>query len=162
LGPQPQRGDRTRSPRNLSPLRGWFPFTLQITAHAVSCSLSVLRTWALHFRTRWGCQLDCEPSRPDRTSRPQTGLIARASIPSFRSPPPASIHVDRPLDDPCRDRRTDRVADVHPGRLHPAIHRHAPGAFLDERHRLHRLGRVLRPHQSVRLSERGAKSPIDG
>jgi len=49
-GPQPQRGDRTRSSRNLAPLRCWNPFTLQPTAHAMGYPLSVLRTWTLHLR----------------------------------------------------------------------------------------------------------------
>jgi hypothetical protein len=44
LNPQPQRGDRTRDPRNLTPLRGWFPFTPQPTAYAVGYPLPVLRT----------------------------------------------------------------------------------------------------------------------
>ena len=44
MGLQPQRGDRTHSPRNLAPLRGWFPFASGPTAHAVGYHLPVLRT----------------------------------------------------------------------------------------------------------------------
>ena len=44
MGTQPQRGDRTQCPRNLSPLRGWVPFAPQPTAHAVGYRLPVLRT----------------------------------------------------------------------------------------------------------------------
>jgi len=44
MDPQPQRGDRIHSCRNLSPLRGWTPSTLQTTADAVGYHLSVLRT----------------------------------------------------------------------------------------------------------------------
>jgi hypothetical protein len=63
MNTQPQRGDRTPSSRNLSPLRGWSPYALQPTAHAVGYPLSVLRTWKRHFDARWGCQPWCVPKR---------------------------------------------------------------------------------------------------
>jgi hypothetical protein len=44
VDPQPQRGDRTHSPRNLAPLRGCLPFAPQPTAYAVGYPLPVLRT----------------------------------------------------------------------------------------------------------------------
>ncbi len=44
VDPQPQRGGRSQSPRNLAPLRGWFPFASQPTADAVGYRLPVLRT----------------------------------------------------------------------------------------------------------------------
>ena len=56
VDPQPQRGGRSQSLRNLAPLRGWVPFTLQPTAYAVGYPLPVLRTSAPADTSPAGCE----------------------------------------------------------------------------------------------------------
>ena len=88
--------------RILSPLRGWFPFAIQPTAHAVGYCLSALRAWARHLvpdRSRPGGEA-CphaprreSPGRRLRPGGPKVRSVARC--PGSRGARPA-CRVRRP------------------------------------------------------------------
>ncbi len=88
MGSQPQRGDRTRSSRNLSPLRGWFLLTLQPTTHAVGYNLPVLRT---------SCPtVPSPPTRPCPSARDPSHTTPQRMDP-VQVPPPENLSL-RPLE----------------------------------------------------------------